>query len=265
MKQMTINNLQLKKIIIYSLIVAILWFGCYREHKGSTISVEKATFTINNNWLEDEEDEIIFLEEGYVQLDVPAEGEKTIVLKAGKKMKRLTLFFTTSGHQIDFFAGIRAGHRYSLGYNPCCLFRIDDMDDDPYEFPGKPVFTDEDGKCPEGMIAIFPGLATDPDNVHRCISASKIRFRIPSPVLNEGPVFVYIGKDIGNEKIRVDKVEKNDYFTFDIVRSGSPETVRLVQKSNVLWEGYIVFRVKHSYTLEYQSSESIPVLVHMDD
>ena len=254
---------KVRKILI-SLFILFVLFGCYAGNIVHSNDSEEATFTLNNDWIEGEQDEVVLIEQGDIRLEVPFGDEKHISISAGVTMKKFSLVFEKSGHSIEFLAGIRPRHKYIMDFSPCCLFRINDTEDDPYEFPGKPIFTDSSGECPEGMMAMYPGLANDPDEQHRCIPAPRIRFRISAPVLKEGPIIVYIGQDIGNEKVLIDK-EETEYFAFNIVRSSSPETVRLVQQGNVLWERYVVFRVKHSYTIEYQLSGSDQPTIHLDD
>jgi hypothetical protein len=255
---------KVRKILILLFILFVL-FGCYTGRRVRTNSEEKATFTLINDWIEGEQDEVVLIEQGNIRFEVPFSKEKSASLSSGTTMKEFSLMFKKSGHSIEFLAGIRPGHKYRMGFSPCCLFQINDMLDDPYEFSGKPIFADSSEECPEGMITMYPGLANDPDDKHRCIPAPHIRFRIDTSVLNGGPVVGYIGRDIGNEEIVIDKKEETEYFAFDIVRSGSPEIVRLVQQGNLLWEGSVVFRVKHSYTLEYHDSEPGQLLIRLDD
>ncbi len=254
---------KVRKFII-SLFILFLLFGCYAGRRVGTNSDVKATFTLINDWEDIAADEVVLIEQGDISLEVPSGDEKNISISAEATMKEFSLVFENSGHSIEFSAGIRPGHKYIMGFSTCCLFQINDMLDDPYEFPGKPIFTDSSGECPEGMITMYPGLANDPEEQHRCIPAPLIRFRIDASILNKGPVVVYIGQDIGNEEIVIDK-EETEYFAFDIVKSGSPEIVKLLQQGVVLWEGYVVFRVKHSYTVEYRASKTNKLFIYLND
>lgn len=243
--------------------LSIAFGGCHIIRRAGG-HPERAIITISNDWVEEGEDEIVFLEEGDARIAVPLRDERSIKVHANSVMKRFALSFTQSGRFIEFYAGLRPGHTYAIRCSPCCLLRIDDENDDPYEFHGAAVFTDEQGECPPGMIALYPGLAEDPEGKHRCVPAPRIRFRISGEVLQKGPVVAELGEAMGNEPIGIQK-EETEYFSFDIARSGAPFSVMLFQNGQLLWEGMIIFRVKHSYSFEYNPSSNKPVSIYLDD
>jgi hypothetical protein len=74
-----------------------------------------------------------------------------------------------------------------------------------------------------------------------------------------------LGEEIGNEPIQLTDKTISSYYPFDIVQSGAPITLRLVQNGLVLREELVVFRVKHAYTLEYDPSQKEPVSIILDD
>lgn len=270
-------------LMLVVLTLSVLLYGCSALHKGSKTSDEKATFSIDKGLL-GAELSILYdsdsleigenrIELANIKLYIPLNDTEAILLKpgnsislkAGTIMRGFSISIPPLINSRTFLAGIRPDHRYSLSFDPCCWFCINDMDDWPYEFPEEPVWTDSAGKCPEGMTAMYPGLATDPDDKHRCIPLPRIRLRISASLLEKGPVIVNIGEDIGNEEIKIEKEEGIKYYPFHIVRSGSPEKVTLVQQDEVLWEGNVIFRVKHSYTLEYRPGNPVPLLIHLED
>jgi hypothetical protein len=247
------------------LIILLFLIGCSKRSIKKVDYEHQALFTVNNILLEDSESDVILEIENDIRIDIPYHTRKTAVVSGRKVMMEFSLFVKKPGYHIVFFAGIRPGHTYTMRFSPCCLFQIDDRDDDPYGFPGESVFTDSLGECPEGSIPLFPGLAEDPPELHRCIPAPRLRFDIPEEIVSHEPLTVYIGESIGNEIISLEEDGKGYYHSFDIVRSGSPTTVRLVQGGNILWEGSVVFRVKHSYTLTYDPDAKQPVIIHLDE
>ena len=242
----------------------IIFTGCPSARRANSEHNEFAVITISNDWIEEGEDEVVVMEEGVIRIAVPLRDEKSIQVYAGRSMKRFALSFTESGRFVEFHAGIRAGHGYAIRCSPCCLLRIDDDDDDPYDFPGEIIFADESGNCPSGMIALYPGLAKDPEGAHRCLPAPRIRFRIADEVLKNGDVIAELGKTLGDEPVNM-KEEETAYHPFDIVRSGAPLSVSLFQNGNLLWEGMVIFRVKHYYSFEYDPSTQKPVAIYLDD
>jgi hypothetical protein len=238
---------------------------CHPVRKAHHGDEAVAVIEISNDWVEEGEDEVVLLEESTIRLAVSLREKKSTQISASATMERFALSFTESGRFIEFLAGIRPTHTYTIRCSPCCFFIIEDRDDDPYEFPGDAVFTDSSGKCPEDLIPLFPGLAADPDSKHRCIPAPRIRIRIEDENLRKGPLAVELGDGLGNERIQVMEEEISDYYPFDIMQSGTPITVRLVQNGLVLWEEMVVFRVKHAYTLEYDPSQKEPVSIILDD
>jgi hypothetical protein len=238
---------------------------CYPARRGQNVDEARALIVLSNDWVEEGEEEVVFMEESTIRLAVPLRDKKTAQIFSGATMKRFALSFTSSGRFIEFLAGIRPGHTYGIRCSPCCFLIIEDKDDDPYEFPGDPIFTDSSGRCPEDLIPLFPGVAADPIDKHRCIPAPQIRFRIANEILRKGALTVDLGDGLGNERIQVMDEALSGYYPFDIVQSGTAITVRLVQNGLVLWEEMVVFRVKHAYTLEYHLSQKPSVSIILDD
>jgi hypothetical protein len=237
---------------------------CYYQRNGSH-HPEGATITLANDWDEEGEEEVMFLQEGIIQLVVPF-GDKGILQCAqSASMRRYALSFSGSGKHIEFFAAVRGGHRYTIRYSPCCFLHMEDREDDPYAFEGDTLFTDSSGNCPDSMIPLFPGLAEDPEGKHRCVPAPRMRFKYTQKAADGSPVEVRIGEGIGNEPIPVNGNNVSGFYTFDIVRSGTPSKVRLIRNNDVLWEGMVIFRVKHAYTLEYDPARAHPVSIMLDD
>ena len=250
---------------MFLVVLLIFVAGCHTGRRGQFGDGDAAVITLSNDWVEEGEDEVVLVERGAVRLTVPLRAEKSVHVKAHASMKHLALSFVESGRYIEFLAGVRPGHSYMISCSPCCLLLIEDEEDDPYEFPGETFFTDSAGRCPPGTIPIFPGLAEDPDGKHRCIPAPRIRFKIPGEVLEKGSVVVLLGKGLGNEQVQVTDEAISSYRPFDIVQSGTPITVSLLRNEQLIWEGMVVFRVKHSYSFEYNPSEKPPVSITLDD
>jgi hypothetical protein len=221
--------------------------------------------SLSNDWVQEGEDEVVLIEEGTIRLAVPLRSREACPVTPDTLMRQFALSFTKSGRFIEFLAAVRSGHTYSVRCSPCCLVLMSDEDDDPYDFDGDTVFTDSSGGCPEDMIPLFPGLAEDPDGKHRCVSAPRIRFKVSREIFENGALFIDVGEGLGNEMIQVVDEAVTRYHSFDIVQSGAPARIRLLQNEKVLWEGMVIFRVKHSYTLRYDLSEKPAFSIKLDD